>query len=225
MPTILLEPFSKDCLDFHVTRRASLSITLSDVVLLNDCTITATPWRLVEQRALSGPRRPNIKSRGSRARNLRYETSADAARQLEPGSGEFRCEAKKLPAVSPFRIGQSRSRPFQSPDRLPTVDGPVAKSQTRDRVNWLAVQMRVPAFFQRPEAGHSVVSWMGAVGGFRSRQRITWRRSRGLAGRPSPRSGAASVTSSPRPHTDPKAFGSSCSRMPRRSALESGQSR
>lgn len=44
----------------------------------------------------------------------------------------------KLAAVRLFRIGQSRSRLLGSPDKLPAVDGPVAKSSTRDSVNWLA---------------------------------------------------------------------------------------
>jgi hypothetical protein len=44
----------------------------------------------------------------------------------------------KLAAIRLFRIGKSPSRLLGSPDKLPAVDGPVAKSPTRDRVNWLA---------------------------------------------------------------------------------------
>ncbi len=66
------------------------------------------------------------------------KTSADAGRELGLDSSELRHEAKKLAAVSPFLIGQSRGRLVESPDKLPAVDGPVAKSQTRDRVNSLA---------------------------------------------------------------------------------------
>src|SRR5450759_172371 len=122
-------------------------------------------------RARSGPRRPHGKSRGGprSGRGIRGdETSADAARELEFGSGELRCEAKKLAAVSVFRIGQSRGRPLESPDKLPAVDGPVAKSQTRDRASWLAVHEGA-CFLPETGGGHSVVSWMGSVGGFRSR--------------------------------------------------------
>ena len=43
-----------------------------------------------------------------------------------------------MAAIRLFRIGQSRSRPLGSPDKLPAVDGPVAKSPTRDRANCLA---------------------------------------------------------------------------------------
>jgi hypothetical protein len=44
----------------------------------------------------------------------------------------------KLAVVRLFRIGHSRSWLLGPPDKLPAVavDGPVAKSSTRDRVNW-----------------------------------------------------------------------------------------
>ena len=67
-------------------------------------------------------------------------TSAGAARELGSGSGELRREAKKPAAVSPFHIGQSRRRPLGFSDELLAVDGPAAKSQSRDRVNGLPVQ-------------------------------------------------------------------------------------
>jgi hypothetical protein len=67
------------------------------------------------------------------------ETSAGAACELGLDLGELQREAMKLVAARLFRIGQSRSRPLGSLDKLPAVDGPVAKSQTRDRVRWLLV--------------------------------------------------------------------------------------
>jgi hypothetical protein len=92
------------------------------------------------------------------------ETSADAARELGLDLGELQRETMKLAAVRLFRIGQSRSRPLGSPDKLPAVDGPVAKSPTRDRANWLAAHEGA-CFLPKTGGGHSVVSWMGAVGG------------------------------------------------------------
>ena len=90
--------------------------------------------------------------------------SADAARKLGLDSRELRSEAKKLAALMLFRIGQSRGRPSECPDRLPLVDGPVAKRQTRDRVSWLAVHESA-CFLPETGGGHSVAGWMGSVGG------------------------------------------------------------
>ncbi len=90
-------------------------------------------------------------------RTRRGETSADAARELGLDSGELQREKMKLPAVRLFRIGQSRSRPLGSPDKLPAVDGPVAKSPTRDRVNWLAAH-KGACFLPETGGGHSGVS-------------------------------------------------------------------
>jgi hypothetical protein len=56
-------------------------------------------------------------------------------------SRELRRETIRLAAVSVLRrMGPSRRRPLRSSDKLPAVDGPMAQSQTRDRVNWLAAQ-------------------------------------------------------------------------------------
>ena len=60
----------------------------------------------------------------------------------------------KQAAVNRFRIGQSRSRPLGSPDKLPAVDGPVAKSPTGDCVNWLAPHERA-SFLSEAGSGHS----------------------------------------------------------------------
>jgi len=65
--------------------------------------------------------------------------SADAACELGLDSRELGSEVLNLAAVMLLRKGQSRSRPLESPDNLLAVDGPVAKSPTRDRVNCLAV--------------------------------------------------------------------------------------
>jgi hypothetical protein len=79
---------------------------------------------------------------------------AVSARELGLDSGELRRKTIRLAAVGVFRrMRPSRRGPLGSSDKLPAVDGPVAKSQTRGGVNWLAAQMKVPAFFQRPEAG------------------------------------------------------------------------
>lgn len=100
------------------------------------------------------------------------ESSADAARELGLDLSELQREAMKLAAVGLFRTGQSRGRPLGTPDKLPAVDGPVAKSHTRDQMNRLAAHEG--AFFL-PETGggHSVVSWMGSVDGERIGQHIT----------------------------------------------------
>ena len=92
------------------------------------------------------------------------EASTDAAGELGPDLGEPQREAMKLTAVRLFGIRQSRSRPLGSPDKLPAVDGPVAKSPTRDRVNWLAAHEGA-CFLPETGGGHSVASWMGSVGG------------------------------------------------------------
>ena len=60
----------------------------------------------------------------------------------------------KLAAVSRFRIGQRRSRPLGSPDKLPVIDGPVAKRPTDDCVNWLAPHERA-SFLSGAGSGHS----------------------------------------------------------------------
>ena len=91
------------------------------------------------------------------------EISEGAVRELGLDPGELRREAMKLAAVRLFRIGRSRGRP-RDPRRLPAVDGPVAKSPTRDRVNWLAAHERA-CFLSETGGGHSVVSWMESVGG------------------------------------------------------------
>jgi hypothetical protein len=57
------------------------------------------------------------------------------------------------------------------PDKLPAVDGPVSKSSTRDRVNWLAADKT--RFLPETGGGHSVGGWVGSVGGERSLQPIT----------------------------------------------------
>jgi len=92
------------------------------------------------------------------------EASTDAAGELGPDLGEPQRETMKLAAVRLFGIRQSRSRPLGSPDKLPAVDGPVAKSPTRDRVNWLAAHEGA-CFLPETGGGHSVASWMGSVGG------------------------------------------------------------
>jgi hypothetical protein len=108
-----------------------------------------------------------------RLRRVRGEETSDgAARELGPDSGELRREKMKLAAVRLFRIGRSRGRPLGSLENLPAVDGPVAESPTRDHVNWLAAHESA-CFLPETEGGHAVVSWMGSVGGERSRQRIT----------------------------------------------------
>ncbi len=97
---------------------------------------------------------------------------------LSPGelgfdSRELRRETIRLAAISVLRrMGPSRRRPLGSSDELPAIDGPVAKSQTRDRVNWLATHEGA-CFLPETGGGHSVVSWMGSVVGARSRQAIT----------------------------------------------------
>src|SRR6266496_4934471 len=85
------------------------------------------------------------------------ETSADAARELGLDSGELQRKKMKLADVRLFRIGQSRSRPLGSPDKLPAVDGPVAKSTTHDRVNWLAAHEGA-CFLPETGGGHPGVS-------------------------------------------------------------------
>jgi hypothetical protein len=97
-------------------------------------------------------------------RNPWWRASAGAAREVGPDSGELGREAKKLAAVGPFRMGQNRCRPLESPDHLPAVDGPMAKSQTRDRVTWLAVQEG--ARFLPGDRRRALSRWLdGSVGG------------------------------------------------------------
>jgi hypothetical protein len=163
-------------LNLGVTRRF-VSMTLSGDILLIKSSIMGHPMATLGPQA-PGPRLPHVKSRGgprSERGTRGNETSADAPRELEPGSGELRRKTKKLAAVSPFRIGRSRGRPLESPDKLAAVDRPAAESQTRDRVNGLAVDEGA-CVLPETGGGHSVGSWMGSVGGFRSRQRITSRR-------------------------------------------------
>ena len=98
---------------------------------------------------------------------------AISARELGLDSLELRRETICLAAVSVLRrMGPSRRRPLGSSDKLLAVDGPVAKSQTRDRVNWLAAHEGA-CFLPETGGGHSVVSWMGSVVGARNHQPIT----------------------------------------------------
>jgi hypothetical protein len=72
---------------------------------------------------------------------------AGAERELGLDVGELLREAMKLAIITPFRVGESRSRPRRSSDEIRTVDGPVAKNPTRVATH------RVPSFFLKPEAG------------------------------------------------------------------------
>jgi hypothetical protein len=58
----------------------------------------------------------------------------------------------KLAAVRLFRIRKSRGRLLGSPDKLPAIDGPVAKSSTRHCVNWLAAHESACFLADRGEA-------------------------------------------------------------------------
>jgi hypothetical protein len=76
-----------------------------------------------------------------------------SAGELGLDSRELRRETVRLAAVGVLRrMGPSRRRPLGSSDKLPAVDGPVAKSETRDRLNWLAAHEGA-CFLPEPEAG------------------------------------------------------------------------
>ena len=100
------------------------------------------------------------------------ELSAGAVRELGLDPGKPRRESKKPAGVSPFGIGRSRGRPPGSPDRLPAVDGPVAKSETRYRVNLLATHERL-SFLPGDRRRALSCQLEGSVGGFRNPQPIT----------------------------------------------------
>jgi len=130
-----------------------------------------------------------------RGRPAADEASADETRELGLDLAQFRREPVKLAATGLLRDGQGRSRALGTSDKLSAVDGPAPKSPTRGRVKGLPAH-DVACFLPETEGGHSVISWMGSVGGWRNRQPITPDTSGTKSSSPASRAWAFSRTSS-----------------------------
>ena len=72
----------------------------------------------------------------------RGERLAVSARERGLDLRELRRETIHLGAVRVLgRMESSQRQPLGSSDKLPAVDGPMAKNQTRGRANWLAAHV------------------------------------------------------------------------------------